>query len=198
MDRLKRTKNGFTLLELMIAITLSTIVFISASNLLINFGSFTANVIKSEMTLMGAALGALEEIVGKITTANEVAIKPESNIAVPATSDPVGCVAASCIKIRVSPTGPGVSSNHADDTVYTYWKEGAQVKYQSKAGNASASAIRVIADDINSLSFERGNIYKNHITVTLKATTTGGPANRETGETLQTVVVMRSRSANML
>jgi prepilin-type N-terminal cleavage/methylation domain-containing protein len=176
MARLKRSDKGFTLIELVIAIALSAVVLLSASNLLINFGKFSANVVKNEASLMGTALGAFEEIVGKITAANEVTI-------------PATAVAAPSIEIRVDT--PNTASNFADDTVYKYWKSGTQL-FKS-VGSAAGSAI---ANDINSLSFVRDTAgpYKNHINVILEAQVAGGTGTKEH---LETTVIMRSRSANL-
>ena len=92
MGRLKNSDEGFTLLELVIAILLSTVVLLAATNLLINFGRFSTNVVKSEASLMGTGLGAFEEMVRRIDSANKVAINPDV-MNIPAASCPVGCSA---------------------------------------------------------------------------------------------------------
>ena len=74
MNRLKIWDEGFTLIELVIAIALAAVVLLSASNLLVSFGRFSTNVVRSESALMGSAVGVFEEIVGRITIANQVAI----------------------------------------------------------------------------------------------------------------------------
>ena len=192
MDRsgLKRSDQGFTLVELVIAIVLSAVVLLSASNLMINFGKFSANVVKSEASLMGTALGSFEEIVGKITNANEVAINKaiSADAMLNSIPYPSGCAAnGSCIQMRISPTGSGNSSDHSGDTVYIYWQSGTQLFKSVGSGAGSA-----IANDISSgsLSFVRDSANQNHITVTLETKTASG-----TKEHLVTTAIMRSRSA---
>jgi prepilin-type N-terminal cleavage/methylation domain-containing protein len=190
MDRLKRSDKGFTLLELVIAIALSAVVLLSASNLLINFGKFSANTVKAEASLMGTSLGAFEEITKKIISANAVAINPDTAlIAYPGT-----CAAGSCVEIRVDENLPGTLSNSADDTIYTYWQSGAQLL---RSVNGAPAAGTAIAGDINSLSFSQPvGGPKNSVTVILEARAASGPKGETSKEHLETVVSMRLRSAN--
>ena len=180
MDQLKRSDEGFTLLELAISIALSAVVLLSASNLLINFGKFTSNVVKSEASLMGTALGTFEEMVGRITAANQVTI-PASGIAAPS------------IAIGVDTLNNSTPSDITDDTIYTYWQDGTQLKYKSKVGTAAESAVSVKAEDIYSLSFVPDATYNNQIKVTLEARAASGPIGLTSKEQLATTVVMRSR-----
>ncbi len=185
MDRLKRSEGGFTLIELVIALALVAVVLISASNLLINFGRFSASVVKSEASLMGTTLGAFEEIVSRITAANEVTI-PAANFSAPS------------IDIRISPAGAPANSSHASDVYHTYWKNGNQIQYKTNTGSAPAygSGVgTVIATEITSLSFTRPGTDKNTINVILEAQSASGPTNSTSKEHLETTVVMRSRSA---
>ena len=189
MDRLKKSEEGFTLLELVIAIALSAVVLLSASNLLIHFGKFSATVVRNEASLMGTALGAFEEIVGKITTANEVNI-PATNFAAPS------------IDIRVSPTG-AATGGHGSDVFHTYWVANGQLNYKSSGGGVvtPAGGGTPIANDIvaASSSFIRDATNQNHITVTLDTHIHSGSDTLETNKTtehLVTTAIMRSRSAN--
>ena len=195
MDRLKRSDEGFTLLELIIAIVLFAAVLFGASTLLISFGNFSSNVVKSEAALTGTSQGVFEEIVGMITAANVVAIPSDSAITVPNTPYPTvpvnSCQTNDCIEIRVSPTGSGASAVHTGDTVYTYWKSGSQL-YKS-VGTAAGS---VIAGNIYTLSFSRPTADLNSINVVLESQTTSGTISGVTKEHLETTVIMRARSAN--
>ncbi|MFA7255029.1 MAG: prepilin-type N-terminal cleavage/methylation domain-containing protein [Candidatus Omnitrophota bacterium] len=189
-------ERGFTLLELIIAVALAVIILLSASTLLIHFGKFSVNVVKNEASLMGTALGAFEEITGKITEANEVAInKASPDVILNSIAYPAGCLAnGSCIQIRVSPTGSGASSDHSLDTVYTYWQSATRLFKSVGAAAGTAIAENLLA---NSLSFVRDATNRNHIKVTLKAETTGGHIAGVTKEHLETTAIMRSRSANL-
>lgn len=209
MDRLTRTDEGFTLLELIIAAALFAVVLLAASNLLVSFANFSSNLVKSESSLMGTALGAFEEITARITKANKVCIKvTAAAMDVPATAYPADCAGSGCIQIRVSPEGVGASADHSHDSVYTYWQVGTQIKYQSKVWNPGTSAFvtstaSVIAGDIkaDSLSFTVDPSRKNHVTIELKAEAhsgAGGTASTKnlSREHLVTTAIMRSRSAN--
>jgi len=185
MDRLKRTAPGFTLLELLIAIALVSVVLLSASNLLINFGKFSSNVVKSETSLMGTALGSFEEIVAKITAANEVII-PATNFSTPS------------IDIRISPTGSGTSSVHTSDVFHTYWMSAGKIYYKTNTGSVpAAGGGTAIAEDITSLSFARDGALLNRITVIVEAqAASGSTSGNKTKEHLETTAIMRSRSAS--
>lgn len=188
MDRLKRrSTQGFSLLEVIIAAAIATFVLIGATSLLLNFGNFSSHVVESEASLMGTALSAFEEIVGKITVANEVTI-------------PAADYAAPSIDIRISPKNQPATDDHTNDTVYTYWRDGNELKNKSKEGLNAASAERILGKNVVSLSFVRNATNQNHITVTLNAEATLGPFSNATANTtrehLETVAIMRSRSAN--
>jgi prepilin-type N-terminal cleavage/methylation domain-containing protein len=188
MARLKRTGNGFTLVELVIAVALSAVVLLAASNLLINFGNFSSNVVKNESSLMGTALGAFEEISGRITMANQAAINPDTVLN--ATAYPVGCAAGSCIQLRVDAVSPGSPSVFTNDTLYTYWLDAGNLRRTGVTGDSATGTI--IASDVTLLTFIRPDAaILNEITVTLDAQPTGGAK-----EHLITTAVMRSRSAN--
>ena len=187
MDRssLKNTDKGFTLLELILAIALSAVVLLSASNLLINFGKFSSNVVKSEASLMGTALGAFEEIAAKIVSANQVTV-PAQNVAAPS------------IDIRISPTGSGTSSDHTNDVFHTYWMSGGKIYYNTNINSPPASGGgTAIAGDIFSLSFARSGTDMNTVTIVLEAQAASGPKGEISKEHLETTAIMRSRSANL-
>ncbi len=187
MERLERAVDGFTLFELVIAIALSAVVLLSAGNLLINFGKFSSNVVKSEASLMGTALGTFEEIVGKITIADKVTIPATTITPVPASSTD------NSIEIRVHPASASYDPSHTGDTIYTYWRDGANLKSKSKVGTAAESAVRVVSADITLATFQKDSTLTNHIIVTLDAQTSS-----QTKEQLKTTAIMRSRSANLI
>ena len=204
MDRLTGTDEGFTLLELVIATVLFSVVLLAASNLLISFGSFSSNLVKSETSLIGTSLGAFEEITGKIEIANQVAIPSAgAAIAMPPAAYPANCVGINCIQIRVNT--PGSPADHTGDTVYTYWWFGTQLFKFSCTGTAGCAVVAAgtsIADNITKLEFDKDPILMNHITVTLDAQAHSGAggnasANNLSRENLVTTAIMGSRSSNL-
>lgn len=180
MERLKKTSLGFTLAELIIAVALSAVVLLAASNLMINFGRFSSNVVRSEASLMGTALGAFEEIVHNINEANQVTI-PSSKLGAPVSGS---------IDIRISPTGPA-SESHTSDITYTYELSGADL-IRTVSGVSTT-----IAEDVVSLTFAPQALNPNNIVVTLEAAAASGPKGELSRERLQTTAVIRSRSANL-
>lgn len=190
----KRTDQGFTLLELIIAGAISAVVLIAVSTLLINFGRFSSDVVRTETSLMGTALGTFEEIVRRIMVANEVAI-PAVDLAftTPNVPYPAGCAGNSCIQIRVSPENLAATGAHGNDTVFTYWRAGNNLMRRGVAGDPAAG--RIIANNVASASFTRDGTNRNHIKVVMNAETAGGPVPGVTREHLETVAILRSRSA---
>lgn len=69
-----RLKKGMTLLELLIAMALLAMVLMTASVLLISFQKFYSGFMQKQENLGDVSLAALEEIVAKVTVANNVAI----------------------------------------------------------------------------------------------------------------------------
>lgn len=67
-----RLKKGMTLLELLIAMALITMVLATASALLISFQKFYSGFMQKQENMSDVSLAALEEIAGKITIANSV------------------------------------------------------------------------------------------------------------------------------
>jgi len=188
MERLKTPDQGLTLIELIVAVTLSAVVFLAASSILVNFGKFSTNVIKSESSLMGSALGTFEQIVGDITDANTV-VFPASNYPAPS------------IDIRLSQAGSGASSSHSTDVYHTYWLNTGKIYYSTLGNNTPPSGSgAAIAGDITALNFayakDSSNVdILNNIQVTLEAQAASGPQNQNSMEHLETTAVMRSRGA---
>lgn len=181
MGRLKKSNRGFTLAELIIAVALSAVVLLAASNLMINFGRFSSNVVRSEASLMGTALGAFEEIVQNINEANQVTI-PSSKLDPPVSDS---------IDIRISPTGGPASASHNFDTTLTYWLNVNSIR---RTGAPDDGEGTIIAEDVVSLTFQALN--SNNIVVTLEAAAASGPKGELSRERLQTTAVMRSRRAD--
>jgi prepilin-type N-terminal cleavage/methylation domain-containing protein len=172
------SQTGFTLLELLIAAMLFGVVLLTASNLLINFGLFSTNLARSEASLMGTALGALEEISLNISEANQVTGVP----ATPATS--------STITLRVDNAASPTPAVFTNDTTYTYWLDSATRRIM-RTGVAGDGAGKAIARDIDTLSFSFiPAASTNAVRVALTA-----QAVNEARENLETVVVARSRRA---
>lgn len=184
MDRLKRSEAGFTLLELLIAAVLFTVVLLAGSNLLINFGTFSSNLVKSEASLMGTALGAFEQIVKRIEESNQVTINPTGF---------TGDTIVTSIAIRVPPTGPA-SSGHGSDVYHVYWvTTGGQLFHKSDTGALPAVPAlgdTVIAHDIlGTSSFSLVGL--NQVQVILDVQTAGNRGR----EHLNTIAVARSSRA---
>jgi prepilin-type N-terminal cleavage/methylation domain-containing protein len=203
MDRALRSREGFTLLELLIAITLGSVVLLAASNFLVNFAKYTSSFIKSEAVLTGATLAAFEEIVDKISFANKAVCGIEAAMDVPGTARPVGCSTdGSCIQIRVDKVEPTTPSNYSDDTVYNYWKSGTDL-YRSICPLGVCGASSIIATGINTLSFTRVDkdnaasaSYFNTIRVVLEVRASSGVTSGALKEYMDTTVVLRGKSLN--
>ncbi len=195
MARLIKSERGVTLLDLIISIVIATLVFFAATRLLMNFGNFSYNFVKAETSLTGTAVGAFEDISGKITAANKVVIRSDAATApmdallapFPLTSSADG----SCIQIRVDT--PNTAADYTDDTVYTYWFSGGQLFKTIGAAPGS-----VIAKDLVSLSFQEDATNKNKIQVNFEAKAKSGSLNQNSTEKIQTTAIMRSRSAQVL
>ncbi len=195
MERVKRTERGVTLLDLIVSVVIGAIVLFAASKLLINFGNVSFSFVKSEASLMGTAVGAFEEISGKITEANDVAIFPAAHISAPSIAYPSsGCANGSCIQIRVSPTNLPATSDHSADSVFTYWLSGRKIFKSIYPGSVTGSAI---AGDIDTLSFQQppGALNKVIVQVTASAASGSTAAVQTSKENLVTTATMRSRSA---
>lgn len=184
MERLKRPGAGFTLLELLIATVLFTVVLLAGSSLLINFGTFSSNLVRSEASLMGTALGAFEQIVKRIGESNQVVINPAGFPA-----------SGASIAIRVPPVG-AATSDRTNDVFHVYWVAGGQLFHKSATGAlpaVPAPGDTVIANDIlatSSFSMVGGTL--NQVRVTLNASTKPGMARGGAEEHLQTIAVARS------
>lgn len=211
---MKRTDHGFSLIEILIATVLSFVLLLAASNLMINFGKFTANVTTAEGVLMDAN-GAFEEMVSRITAANKVTIKPEAQMDTPSTAYPTGCVDTSCIQIRMDkllPVGCTPAGNNAatackyspsdftNDAVYTYWFKAvtpATVPPTSaiyRSGDIGDGAEKKIAT-VTLLSFVRNGTDLNKVTVTVEARAKSGAEDLMSTERFVTTAIMRARSA---
>jgi len=212
---MKRTDHGFSLIEIVIATVLSFVLLLAASNLMINFGKFTANVTTAEGILMDAT-GVFEEMVSRITAANKVTIKPEAQMDTPSTAYPAGCVNSSCIQIRIDkllPVGctPGGAnpatacqyspSDFTNDAVYTYWATAVAPATVPptfdiyRLGDTGDGAGKKIAT-VTWLSFVRNGTDLNRVTVTLESQAKSGAEDLMSKERLETTAIMRARSAS--
>jgi len=98
-----RFKKGLTLLELLIAITLLTVVFLTAATLLSSFNKFYFDFVRRESDIADISLGVLEEIGNRIRVANRITI----------TSN------AASVDITVF-VDNGTPDNPADDSMHEY------------------------------------------------------------------------------
>jgi len=191
MGRLKRASAGFSLIEVIVASTLAFVVVLTASNLLINFGKFTSTTIRAESDMMAAALGAMEDIAGRIQEANAVAIMNEAAI----TAYPVGCAANSCIQIRVDQkiSGQATPSDFTDDVVHTFWRLGRQIQYTSTNLETGAiSGTLMLAQGITKLEIERDPADMSRISIKIRVEGASSPTGDVSREHLETIANMRS------
>lgn len=168
-----RSKKGLTLLELLVAITLLTTVILTASTLLISFKKFYFDFIQRQSDIGEVTLAVLEEMVNRVTVANNVSITGSSRIA-----------------IRVDNTDP---SDPDDDTIHTYWKTGDTIKYKSKVGSNPEGPARTIAQNIGLLNFELqpgGDPVLNWVKIAIGILPPGGGEQQD----FETTVVTRARS----
>lgn len=185
MERLKRFSRGLSLLELIIAIVLFSVVLVGASSLLVSFGKFSFLTVKSDAALIGTALGTFEEIASRVRAGNKVRIRGT-------TTNP-----KHILKVRIDI--PNTPANPNDDTVYKYWIDGTQLKYKSKVESIDATGDdddetewRVIAKDITYFDFYFLDGTTNKIKLIMRTVAADGSK-----ETLETTAVLRSRSANL-
>jgi len=180
---MKRADCGATLLDLLLAVALFTIVLLTASNLMISFGKLSSNFVKNEASVMGTALGTFEDIVRKVTLANQLTIPATTVIPSPVPTE----APYNSLEIRIAPTGPA-TADHTNDTIHYYWQDGCQLKYKSKIGVAATTGDSIVAEDI--VSFSVASPYPNQAEIGLTAKPANGPT-----ETLKTLAVARARSA---
>ena len=206
MDRSMRTSEGFTLLELLIALALGSVILLTASNFLVNFAKFSSNVIKSEASLMTSTLSVFEEIADKISFANMAVCGNEAAMAVPGVARPGGCLTdGTCVQLRcatICTPGPcpNTPSIFSDDTVYNYWKSGTDL-YRSICPSGVCGASSIIASNINTFSVYRvDNVNavsaatQNTIRVEFGVETSSGATSGQQREYLDTTVVMREKA----
>jgi hypothetical protein len=197
MERLKRSREGFTLMELVIVIMLGFVILLTASNFLINFGKYSSNVVKSEAGLMGTTLGSYEEIVYLISQASKVVVGAEAAMDVPSTARPSGCLTdGTCIQIRVDKVGPTTPSDFTDDTVYNYWKSSSGLYKSSCTTAGGCTASTLVSSDLSYLSFSRPSADKNTVRVVLYAEDMSGGTEGVLRESLSTIVTLSGQSGN--
>lgn len=206
MDRSLRSSEGFTLLELVIALALGAVILLTASNFLVNYVKYTSGFIKSEASLMGTSLAVFEEIADKISFTNKAVCRGGSEVAmdVPAVSFPGTCANnSSCVQLRcdtICTPGPcaNTPSTFSDDTVYTYWLSGTDLNKQVNSGTPV-----IIATNVNTFSVSRVNkdntadsTYLNTIRLQLgfQAASGVGATGGVVKEYLDTTVIMRGKS----
>jgi prepilin-type N-terminal cleavage/methylation domain-containing protein len=207
MDRSLNTSEGFTLLELLIALALGSVILLTASNFLVNYAKFSSNVIKSEASLMQTSLAVFEEIVDKLSASSKAVCGAEAAMDVPATARPGGCLTdGTCVQIRCDTISSinlyqNTPSVFSDDTVYTYWLNGTDL--HKKVDGAVTIGDTVIAQNINTFSVYRVDntnsaspAYLNTIRVVLGVQASSGTTSGVLKEYLDTTVEMREKSLN--
>lgn len=110
-----KSSKGLSLLELIIAILLLSVVLMTASTLLITFKKFYFDFTEKQNEVGEIYLGTLEEIVTRIRSANRVSVVST----VPA--NPITNTAyISTITMYIDENSPHTAENYADDTRYFY------------------------------------------------------------------------------
>lgn len=108
-------KKALSLLELIIAITLLSVVLMTASSLLISFKKFYFDFAEKQNQVGEIYLGTLEEIVNRTRAANRISVF--NNIpAVPQ----AGLTYTSSIDMYIDENSPHTADNFTDDTRYIY------------------------------------------------------------------------------
>jgi len=110
-----KLSKGLSLLELIIAITLLSVVLMTASSLLISFNKFYFDFTQKQNQVGEIYLGTLEEIIYRTRSANRVSVT---------TTLPVNPVAGttynSTITMYIDENNPHTADNYTDDARYYY------------------------------------------------------------------------------
>ncbi len=110
-----KSSKGLSLLELLIAITLLSVVLMTASTLLISFKKFYFDFTERQNQVGEIYLGTLEEIITRTRSANRVSVATT----LPATPV-VGAAYTSSITMYIDENSPHTADNYTDDTRYIY------------------------------------------------------------------------------
>ncbi len=174
-----KKKQGLSLLELVVAMTLLAVVLFTATALFTSTRRGFLNFETSETSLMQTVRGTFSEMVNRIEAANQVTIPDPASIVIRVDDD-------------------DTPEDSSGDMLYTYSLVGTQILYSSQDGTAGVpSASEVVASDVTSLSFayqtSGGNDVPNAVVIDLvvqPAMPAGAPK-----ETLHTTVTIRGRHA---
>lgn len=110
-----KSSKGLSLLELIIAITLLSVVLMTTSILLINFKKFYFDFTEKQNQIGEIYLGTLEEIITRTRSANRVSV----TTTLPA--DPAaGAAYNSTITMYIDENNPHTADNYTDDARYHY------------------------------------------------------------------------------
>lgn len=164
---------GLTLLELLVVITLLSVVLLTASTLLISFKKFYFDFVQRQSEIGEVSLGVLEEIANRIRVANRITI----------TSPAV-------IYIYVDNTDP---ADPADDTIHQYDLVSDRIRYRYKIDGQPWSSRINIARHIGLLNFElqpTADPAVNRIKITIGVIPSGGAQ-----QNFETTIVVRARAA---
>ena len=110
-----KLSKGLSLLELIIAITLLSVVLMTASTLLISFKKFYFDFTEKQNQVGEIYLGTLEEIITRTRSANRVSATTTLP-AIPVTETAYN----STITMYIDENSPHTADNYTDDTQYYY------------------------------------------------------------------------------
>ena len=161
---------GFTLLELLIAITILTGVLLTAAALLSSFKKYYFDFVQRESDIKDISLGVLEEIGNRIRMANRITVTTN----------------ADSVDITVF-VDKGTPDNPTDDSMHEYlWTQKTQI-IQYSATNPTVTS-RTIAENIS--AFSAALLPDNTVEMDITVLPTGGAA-----QSFKTTVVTYASAA---
>ena len=137
-----RSSKGFSLLEMLAALILLTTIFFTASSLFLYAKRTVADLSPGTRDDI---LIAYEEIATNIARANQIVIYPTY----PPSGN--GTTTGPCIRLRIDTNNTPL--DYTNDTKYTYWQEGTQLKRTVTVGAGGAALSTLAKEGVTTLTF---------------------------------------------